>query len=151
MFTSSCCAGRIERCERQEDGRFVILLRGVGRFRVVEELPPRRGYRRMRVVYDEFAADRGEPEAEVDAAPVMAAVREFGRVRGTEVDVSQLTELPGRALVNGLAAAMPFSPAEKQALLEAPGPEARRVMLVSLLEMGARGGFAGEVGSIPAN
>ncbi len=35
------CAGRIERCERQADGRFLILLRGVSRFRVIDELPLR--------------------------------------------------------------------------------------------------------------
>jgi hypothetical protein len=135
------CAGRIERCERQADGRFVLLLRGVQRFRVREELAPRRGYRRVAASYEEFPGDPDEPEAAVDAAPVMAAMRDYGRAHGADVDLSKLEELPGRALVNGLAVAMPFSPAEKQALLEAPGLDARRDLLLSLLEMGFRGGF----------
>jgi uncharacterized protein len=143
------CAGRIERSERQADGRFVILLRGVSRFRVREELPPERGYRRVVAGYDEFAADRRETEVHVDPEPVMEAVRRFSRAQGTEIDFDKLSGLPGRALVNGLAVAMPFSPAEKQALLEAPGPAARRTMLLSLLEMGLRGGFAEDLDEPP--
>jgi Lon protease-like protein len=134
------CAGRIERHERLPDGRFVILLKGVHRFRVREELPSERGYRRVVAGYDEFAGDRGEEGAEIDAAPVVEAIRAFGQARGVEVDLDQLVDLPGRALINGLAVAMPFSPAEKQALLEASGPEERRDLLLSLLEMAYRGG-----------
>ena len=144
------CAGRIERCEPQADGRFLIFLRGVSRFRVQAELPSRRGYRRVVAGYDEFAVDRRETEVDLDPAPVLEAVRRFGRIQGTEIDLEQLGGLPGRALVNGLAVALPFSPAEKQALLEAPGPAARREMLLALLEMGFRGGFAEDLDVQPA-
>jgi hypothetical protein len=131
------CAGRIERCERQPDGRFLILLRGVRRFRVRAELAPRRGYRRVEADYEEFAADLAEAAAEVDPGPALAAARALGRVRGFELDLGKLAGLPGFSLVNGLAAAMPLSPAEKQALLEAPDPAARQELLTSLLEMNA--------------
>lgn len=131
------CAGRIERCERQSDGRFLILLRGVRRFRVRDELEPTRGYRRVEADYDEFADDLAEAEAEVNAAPALAAAMALGQTRGFELDLDKLTGLPGYSLVNGLAAAMPLSPAEKQALLEAPDPEARQELLTALLEMNA--------------
>ena len=131
------CAGRIERCERQPDGRFLLLLRGVSRFRVRAELAPRRGYRRVEADYEEFAADLAEAEAEVDPGPALAAARALGRVRGFDLDLDKLAGLPGFSLVNGLAAAMPLSPAEKQALLEAPDPAARQELLTSLLEMNA--------------
>lgn len=131
------CAGRIERCERQPDGRFLLLLRGVSRFRVRAELAPRRGYRRVEADYEEFAADLAEAEAEVDPGPALAAARALGRVRGFDLDLGKLAGLPGFSLVNGLAAAMPLSPAEKQALLEAPDPAARQELLTSLLEMNA--------------
>ena len=131
------CAGRIERCERQPDGRFLLLLRGVSRFRVRTELAPRRGYRRVEADYEEFAADLAEAEAEVDPGPALAAARALGRVRGFDLDLDKLAGLPGFSLVNGLAAAMPLSPAEKQALLEAPDPAARQELLTSLLEMNA--------------
>lgn len=131
------CVGRIERCERQPDGRFLILLRGVRRFRVRDEVAPSRGYRRVEADYGEFAADLEEAEAEVDAAPALAAALALGRARGFELDLDKLEGLPGFSLVNGLAAAMPLSPAEKQALLEAPDPEARMELLTALLEMNA--------------
>jgi len=144
------CAGRIERCDPQADGRFLIFLRGVSRFRVQAELPARRGYRRVVAGYEEFAVDRRETEVDLDPAPVLEAVRRFGEVQGTAIDLGQLAGLPGRALVNGLAVALPFSPAEKQALLEAPGPAARRELLLALLEMGLRGGFAEDLDEQPA-
>ncbi len=131
------CAGHIERCERLSDGRFLILLRGVRRFRVRAELAPRRGYRRVEADYEEFAADLAEAAAEVDPGPALAAARALGRVRGFELDLDKLAGLPGFSLVNGLVAAMPLSPAEKQALLEAPDPAARQELLTSLLEMNA--------------
>jgi hypothetical protein len=141
------CAGRIERCERQADGRFLILLRGVSRFRVRGELAPRRGYRRVEADYREFAGDLREAEAEVDPAPALEAALALGRARGFELDLEKIAGLPGFSLVNGLTAAMPLSPAEKQALIEAADPLARQELLTSLLEMNA-GAAAGPSGSV---
>ena len=140
------CAGRIERCDREPDGRFLILLRGVSRFRIRDELAPRRGYRRVAADYVEFAADLHEAEAAVDAGPALAAALALGRARGFELDLDKLAGLPGFSLVNGLAAAMPLSPAEKQALLEATDPAARQELLTSLLEMNAGPAAAGPAG-----
>jgi hypothetical protein len=131
------CAGHIERCERQADGRYLVLLRGVTRFRVVDELPGRHGYRRVEAAYEEFAGDLREAEAEVDPAPALAAAQAFGRVRGFEIDLDKLAGLPGFSLVNGLAVAMPLTPVEKQALLEAEDPRARGGLLTELLQMAA--------------
>ena len=144
------CAGRIERCDPQADGRFLIFLRGVSRFWVQAELLAWRGYRWVVAGYEEFAVDRRETEVDLDPAPVLEAVRRFSEVQGTAIDLGQLAGLPSRALVNGLAVALPFSPAEKQALLEAPGPAARRELLLALLEMGLRSGFAEDLDEQPA-
>jgi len=133
------CAGRIARCEPQPDGRYVILLKGVSRFRVREELEPRRGYRRVRVDYGEFAADLDEPERPLDPDPILAALADFARARELEFDLERLQTLPGVTLLNGLAVALPFSPGEKQALLEAGDPEGRRDLLLNLMGMGLTG------------
>jgi uncharacterized protein len=130
------CAGRIERCEPQADGRFLILLKGVSRFRVRRELALRRGYRRVAAAYEEFAADLAEPEAEIDPAPLLGAVRAFGKAHGLSFDFDVLAALPGISLLNGLAVALPFPPAEKQALLEAAGPPQRQELLLALMGMG---------------
>jgi len=130
------CAGRVERCEPQSDGRYLILLKGVSRFRVDEELPLHRGYRRARADYSGFAADLGEPQALLDPDPILTALRDFARSRELEFDLARLETLPGVTLLNGLAVALPFSPGEKQALLEADGPDQRRDLLLSLMGMG---------------
>jgi Lon protease-like protein len=130
------CAGRIERCEPQSDGRYLVLLKGVSRFRVRRELALRHGYRRVAADYAEFAADLGEPAIELDPAPVLRALRAFGQQQGLSFDFDVLAALTGVALLNGLAVALPFPPAEKQLLLEAEGPYQRQQLLLTLMGMG---------------
>ena len=130
------CAGRIERCEPQADGRFVILLRGVSRFRVRRELPRARGYRRVAADYAEFVADLAEPESPLDPAPLLQSLQAFSRAHRLSFDFDVLGALPGVALLNGIAVAIPFRPEEKQALLEAPSPAERAELLLALMEMG---------------
>jgi uncharacterized protein len=130
------CAGHIASCEPQADGRFHILLKGASRFRVRVELPLRRGYRRVAADYADFAADLNEAEAVIDPAPLLRAVQRFGQAQGLSFDLDVLAALPGIALLNGLAVALPFQPGEKQALLEASGPQQRLEMLLVLMGMG---------------
>jgi Lon protease-like protein len=130
------CAGRIEQCDAQPDGRYLILLKGVSRFRVAGELPLHRGYRRANAEYSAFAGDLLEPELPLDAWRAMAALRAFGAAHGLSFDFDLLASLPGVSLVNGLAVALPFRPAEKQALLEADGPGERLELLLTLMDMG---------------
>jgi uncharacterized protein len=130
------CAGHIERCEPQPDGRYHILLKGRTRFRVRDELAQRRGYRRVAPDYSEFAADLEEEEEAIDPRPLLRAVRRFGEAQGLSFDLDVLSALPGIALLNGLAVALPFLPGDKQALLEATRPPQRLEMLLTLMGMG---------------
>ncbi len=145
------CAGHIERCEPQDDGRYLVLLKGVCRFRVEEELENHRGYRRVRAGYGEFRDDLEEPEALLDPDPILHALREFARSRELEFDLQRLETLPGVTLLNGLAVALPFTPGEKQALLEADGPDERRDLLLSLMGMGFTPGDEGLQSAPPVN
>jgi len=130
------CAGRIERCEPQADGRYLIVLRGIARFRTLRELPLRRGYRQVEADYSEFPADRAELTVLLDPSRMLRALRGFSDQHGLEFDFDLLGSLPGVSLINGLSAALPFRPAEKQALLEAPGPMEREELLLTLMGMG---------------
>lgn len=136
------CAGRIERCEPQPDGRYHILLRGMCRFRVREELDldtgarGGRGYRRVVADYSEFLADLTEPTYNLHPGRLLRAARELGENHGFAFELDVLSALPGIVLLNGLAAALPFSPPEKQALLEAAGPAEREELLLLLMGMG---------------
>ena len=130
------CAGRIEQAEKQSDGRYLILLKGVSRFRVTRELPREQEYRQVLARYDEFVQDLGEPRTELSPGPLLAALEDFGEKKELEFDMERLKLLPGIVLLNGLSAALPFSPGEKQALLEAPTPEERQELLLELMGWG---------------
>jgi Lon protease-like protein len=130
------CVGRIDECEPQQDGRYLILLRGVCRFRVRRELPVHREYRRVQADSSEFQSDLAELQADVNPTRIMRALRAFGVTHDLEFDFDLLGSVPGISLLNGLSVALPFRPAEKQALLEAAGPAEREEMLLTLMGMG---------------
>ena len=130
------CLGRIEDSERQPDGRYLIVLRGVSRFRVHEELARPRGYRRVRVDYAEFPRDFDELNVFLNPTQMMKALRAFGDKHELEFDYDLLSSVPGISLLNGLSVALPFRPAEKQALLEAADPAVREELLLALMGMG---------------
>ena len=137
------CLGRLSSFAETEDGRILITLTGVCRFKVVEELPMRRGYRRVRADYAPFRGDLDlspERPATLDRAALMGALRPFFRARGIEANWDAMEQTSDAALVLTLAMVCPFDPLEKQALLEAATPEDRAAMLVALLRMGAQAG-----------
>jgi Lon protease-like protein len=130
------CLGRIEECEPQDDGRYLIVLRGVSRFHILEELSRPRGYRRVRVDYTDFARDLEELNVFLNPKQMMRALRAFGDKHELEFDYDLLASVPGISLLNGLSVALPFRPAEKQALLEAADPSVREELLLTLMGMG---------------
>lgn len=131
------CAGRITRFAETGDGRYVITLAGLCRFRVVEEEPSSAPYRTCRVDYDEFRLDldAGAGEAEVDRANIVRTLRNFAESSKLEVDWPSIDAAPTETLVNALAMMSPFGPQEKQSLLEAKDLEARAQMLIALAEL----------------
>ena len=130
------CAGVIERWEQSEDGRYVIILKGVARFRVRRELESVRGYRRVEADYSGFSIDLEESESEVAADQLIAALRDFGDAHQVPLELGKLDQLSGLSLLNSVAMSLPFQPAEKQALLEAPDVEKRLETLLALMNMG---------------
>ncbi|CAH1658030.1 Lon N-terminal domain-containing protein [Chelatococcus asaccharovorans] len=131
------CAGRITQFAEAGDGRYVISLTGVSRFRVVEELTVATPYRQARVDYEPFKVDF-EPragEAETDRAGVIRTLREFAEANDLKVDWKGINEAPNEALVNALSMMSPFGPREKQALLEAPDLKSRAEMLIAITEI----------------
>jgi len=134
------CLGRLSSFAETEDGRLLITLTGVTRFRIVEELALRRGYRRVRADYTPFAADF-EPPAEEDVAreDILHALRPYFAAKGIDANWAAIEEMGGPALVTTLAMVCPFGIVEKQALLEAPTLRHRSESLVALLRMAAHG------------
>jgi uncharacterized protein len=133
------CLGRLSSFAETEDGRLLVTLTGVIRFRVAEELPMRHGYRRVRADYAGFEADLdlSEAPAGIDRTALLGALRPFFKARGIEANWEAIEQTSDQLLVLTLAMVCPFEVREKQALLEAVTPEARAAMLVALLQMGA--------------
>jgi len=131
------CAGRITQLAETGDGRYLVQLTGIARFRLVEEIPAGTLFRQARIDFEPFAADlearRGEDA--VDRDEVLAALRAFSEAHGIEIDWKSIDEAANEALVNALSMMAPFGVAEKQALLEARDLKARADMLVALTEM----------------
>ena len=90
----------------------------------------------MRADSTEFQGDLEEPSAVLNPARLMSALRRFGERHELELDFDLLAGVPGVSLLNGLSVALPFRPAEKQALLEAPDVAQRQELLLTLLKMG---------------
>lgn len=130
------CAGTIDQVQELPQGRYLIILKGVRRFRLEDELALERGYRRARVSYGEFRVDDLDLMADVEARPLLDALERFGSSQGLALDMDKLEQVSGLVLMNGLAMNLPFAPAEKQALLEADDVRLRHQLLLDLLEMG---------------
>ncbi len=130
------CAGRITAFNETEDGRLLVILTGVCRFDVLEELPLQRGYRRVRPDWRRFEEDLSEGGVSgVDAAGLLRSVRDYLETQEVEADWDALARMPGELLVNYLAMNLPFDEEEKQALVEARTPADRQRILLSLCAM----------------
>lgn len=132
------CTGRIVSFAESDDGRFLITLRGVCRFRIVEELSLIDGYRRVRPDFTRFQHDLKPAEGVVDRDRMLTVVRRYLDTREMGADWSGVEKASDEALVTALAMACPFEPNEKQALLECPDLTARAEMLITMLQMAVR-------------
>jgi len=132
------CAGRITAFAETEDGRNLITLTGVSRFRIKEELPLLNGYRRVVAEWRDFTDDRddaGEPR--FDRERLTRGLRSFFAQRQVSADWDAIDNAPGEHLVTSIAMLCPFAPSEKQALLEARDLDERARLLTALIEMTA--------------
>jgi hypothetical protein len=138
------CLGRLSSFSETEDGRFLVTLTGLIRFRVAEEVATRRGYRAVRPDYAGYAEDLAAAPPEVDRTALIAALRPYFKARGIEANWDAVEQTADAMLVTTLAMVCPFEVPEKQALLEAPDAGSRAAMLVALMQMGAAGNASSE-------
>ena len=131
------CVGRITQLAEAGDGRYILELTGVARFKVLEEKSVLTPYRQCRVDYfsfiDDFTARKGEDD--VDRLALLEVLTDFLNANELKVDWEGIENAPNEALVNALAMMSPYGPAEKQALLEAPNLKTRAEILIAVTEM----------------
>ncbi|HUC70429.1 MAG TPA: LON peptidase substrate-binding domain-containing protein [Stellaceae bacterium] len=130
------CAGRITSFSETEDGRYLITLTGLCRFRIREELPLHSGYRRVVPQWDEFASDLRNPrQPGFDRQRLIRGLRSYFERHQIKAEWDAIAAVPGDRLVTSIAMVCPFEPSEKQALLEAGDIDQRAELLTAIVEM----------------
>lgn len=138
------CAGRVTQFSETEDGRYMVTLCGMSRYRVIEELDGFSPYRRCKVSWDGFDRDLAGTEQDpgFDRKAFTVALNRYFIARGLDADWGSLKDADDELLINSLSMLLEFEPEDKQALLEAPSLSTRRETLVTLIEFALRGGGA---------
>ncbi|MGE3248688.1 MAG: LON peptidase substrate-binding domain-containing protein [Hyphomonadaceae bacterium] len=128
--------GRVTAFAETDDGRYLITLSGLARFRVEQEIEAGTPYRQVIATYEDYADDLRAAEGGlgVDRERLSAALAQYGAARGFKIDWSAVDEAAPEALVHAVATLCPFDIAAKQALLEAPTLTERAAALIAILE-----------------
>ncbi|MEM6974371.1 MAG: LON peptidase substrate-binding domain-containing protein [Pseudomonadota bacterium] len=142
------CAGRVTSLSETEDGRYLIALSGVSRFRVKGEIDGFTPFRRVKADWSDFGADLSGPEeAEgFDRPAFLTLLRRYFDASQLSSDFEAMQEAEEELLVNSLSMMCPFSVEERQALLEAPRLGDRLETLQALMQFAiASGGSPDQV------
>ncbi|HVA12404.1 MAG TPA: LON peptidase substrate-binding domain-containing protein [Stellaceae bacterium] len=129
------CAGRIVEFAETEDGRFLVTLKGVARFDLRDEPARANMFRVVVPDWQRWRGDLAQDDKGVERERMVAALKPYFDRQGINADSEILVTAPIEHLVNSLAMACPFSPSERQALLEAPRTRDRAEILTALVEM----------------
>lgn len=140
------CVGRIVRFEETQDGRYMIALRGLCRFRlgddVPDDVPQKNGdntcgtYRRAHVSWAGFANDMARVgHLDINKEHLKTLLRRYFEHQGLSMDWDLLDAVTEEGLFTTLAMVCPLPASEKQALLEAACCKARADLFIRLLEM----------------
>jgi Lon protease-like protein len=131
------CLGKIIDIEALDDGRFNVVLEGLARFRIVEEIDASTAFRQVRAeIEDDLEID--EVLASAERAALEIESRKFAELQGYQVDWDSIGRLDDTAFVNGIAQIAPFDAASKQALLEVDGLANRAELIIQLLQFFGR-------------
>ena len=138
------CAGRLTSFSETEDGRYMVTLTGVCRFRLGAEVAGFPPYRRFQIDWAPFLADMEKAESDpgFDKAGFLDLLSRYLRARQLGTDWAGLKEADTEHMVNALSMLLPLTAKDKQALLEAPTLTVRRKTLMALLgfALGSGGG-----------
>jgi hypothetical protein len=141
------CGGRLTGFSETEDGRYMITLSGISRYRVLQEVQGFTPYRRCQVDWAPFARDLGGPESDPGFRrdEFLGLLARYLQAMKLSTDWGNLKGADEELLINSLSMLCPFAPEDKQALLEASSLQTRRETLVTLIEFALRGGSGEEM------
>lgn len=147
--------GRISQFSETEDGRYLVVLKGLKRFHLREELDVTTPYRQAKISFDGFEHDADTHDAKQtsealsesgrsDRAALTVAMKALAKAVGVQVEWDSLKEIPLPLLINQSAMISPFQPEDKQSLMEAITSDERRRLLIGLMHL-----YAGQIGNDP--
>ena len=113
------CLGRISDLKKSEDGRILINLTGITRFRIIEEIENKKLYREFKVDYKSFEQDLKESPGDLDTEDLMNKAKTFFRKNGLLLNWKEFEKLDKAQKINTLSMISPVTNEEKQKLLEA--------------------------------
>ena len=130
------CAGKIISFNETEDGRYLIVLSGISRFKIIEELETEKLYRKFKVDFEDFFYDLDEKNEEIkfsDLELIFKNLKSLFIKQGYKIDWNELKKQSLDQTINTLAMASPFSLEEKQVLLETINLNERKKKLEQIL------------------
>jgi Lon protease-like protein len=129
------CAGRITQYRETADGRIELVLTGVCRFDIAEELPTTRGYRMVLPQWARFSGDCSTEEklTVTTRRRLLQALKGYFRLRGLDIDWTMLERLSTVTLMNSMSMALPLGEEDKQVLLETVQPADRLDRFIAIL------------------
>ncbi|MDQ2066291.1 LON peptidase substrate-binding domain-containing protein [Xinfangfangia sp. CPCC 101601] len=141
------CAGRLVSFAETDDGRYMVTLQGISRFRILGDVDGFAPYRRCAVDWSGYERDTGAAESDpgFEREGFMALLARYFASRGVTADWDSLRGAEPEMLINALSQMAPFSPEDRQALLEAPDLTSRRKTLQTLIEFALLGGDAEDI------
>jgi hypothetical protein len=130
------CAGRISSFHETADGRYEIVLTGISRFKIKQEMEQRNGYRRVHAHWDDYAQDSDRPDClGMDRDRLKDLLKSYFEKQGLTCSWEAVDLAADDKLLTTLAMVCPFESAAKQALLEAASCHDRAGLFMTMLEM----------------
>lgn len=145
--------GRISQFSETEDGRYLVVLKGLKRFHLKAELDVATPYRQGKISFGGFEHDADTHDARQtsealsesgrsDRAALTVAMKALAKAVGVQVEWKSLKEIPLPLLINQAIMISPFEPVDKQSLLETVTIDERRRLLIGLMHL-----YAGQIGN----
>ena len=130
------CLGKITSFKETEDGRYLIELRGLIRFKIIKEIESSKKFREYKIDFQEFFDDLEEKNEEIkysDLELIFKDLKSLFKKRGFIINWKELEKQSLNETINALAMASPFTLEEKQALLEAENLNIRKNKIADIL------------------
>ena len=139
------CLGKISSFNETDDGRYVIVLNGVSRFNIVEEIDRGKLYREFKINFHEFENDNTKEELEVNITDFSLMFRNLKKIfekQGYIINWNELEKQSLDQIINTLSMASPFTKEEKQMLLEAKDLKSRKQKFEEIIKLYSSDNFS---------